>query len=44
VLRVPSVVVPNEFNYVLNPSQPAFPRVRIGDPIPFPFDPRLAAL
>jgi RES domain-containing protein len=41
VLRVPSVVVPNEFNYVLNPSHPAFADVGIGDPIPFPFDPRL---
>ena len=41
VLRVPSVVVPNEFNYVLNPSHPAFTDISIGDPIPFPFDPRL---
>jgi len=41
VLRVPSVVVPNEFNYVLNPSHPAFADISIGDPIPFPFDPRL---
>lgn len=41
VLRVPSVVVPNEFNYVLNPSHPAFADAAIGEPIPFPFDPRL---
>jgi RES domain-containing protein len=41
LLRVPSVVVANEFNYVLNPSHPDFSRVRIGTPIPFPFDPRL---
>jgi RES domain-containing protein len=41
VLRVPSVVVPSEFNYVLNPAHPAFADLRIGDPIPFPFDPRL---
>jgi RES domain-containing protein len=41
VLRVPSVVVPNEFNYVLNPSHPAFADISIGEPMPFPFDPRL---
>jgi RES domain-containing protein len=41
ILRVPSVVVPVEFNYVLNPSHTDFPRVRIGAPMPFPFDPRL---
>ena len=41
LLRVPSVVVPNEFNYVLNPSNPDFVQVRIGTAIPFPFDSRL---
>jgi RES domain-containing protein len=41
LLRVPSVVVPDEFNYVLNPSHPAFARVKIGPPRAFPFDPRL---
>lgn len=41
LLRVPSVVVPHEFNYVLNPLHPAFPRVRKGTPVSFPFDPRL---
>jgi len=41
VLRVPSVIVPNEFNYILNPAHPAFADITIGDPIPFPFDPRL---
>lgn len=41
VLRVPSVVVPNEFNDVLNPLHPDFAEVRIGAVIPFPFDPRL---
>ena len=40
-LRVPSVVVPVEFNYVLNPRHPDFSRVRIAAPMPFPFDPRL---
>lgn len=41
ILRVPSVVVPLEFNYVLNPSHADFPRAGIGTPMPFPFDPRL---
>ena len=41
VLRVSSVIVPNEFNYILNPSHPAFADITIGDPMPFPFDPRL---
>ncbi len=40
-LRVPSVVVPMEFNYVLNPRHPDFARVVVGTPLPFPFDPRL---
>ena len=41
VLQVPSVVVPDEFNYVLNPSHPDFRRVSVGPPRPFPFDRRL---
>jgi RES domain-containing protein len=41
-LRVPSVVVPSEFNYVLNPAHPDFPKIRIGAATPFPFDARLA--
>jgi len=41
VLRVPSVVVPGEFNFILNPSHRDFLRIRIGAPKPFPFDPRL---
>lgn len=41
VLRVPSVVVPSEFNYILNPLHPAFADIRIGDPMFFPFDLRL---
>lgn len=41
VLRVPSVVVPGEFNFLLNPAHRDFGRIRIGTPTPFPFDPRL---
>lgn len=41
-LRVPSVVVPGEFNFLLNPAHRDFGRLRIGAPTAFPFDPRLA--
>lgn len=41
-LRVPSVVVPGEFNYVLNPAHRDFKRVKIGQPEPFSYDSRLA--
>ena len=41
VLAVPSVVVPEELNYVLNPAHPAFRRLEFGRPIPFLLDPRL---
>jgi RES domain-containing protein len=40
-LRVPSVVVPMEYNYLLDPRHPDFARVTIGPPLPFPFDPRV---
>jgi RES domain-containing protein len=43
VLRVPSIVVGGEFNYLLNPRHPDFARLEIGDPQPFSFDPRLSA-
>lgn len=42
-LRVPSAVVPGEFNYLLNPAHPHFKQVKIGPPEPFDFDPRLTA-
>lgn len=41
-LRVPSVIVPSEFNYVLNPTHPDFARLVIGPAQPFPFDARFA--
>ncbi len=41
-LRVPSAVVPGEFNYLLNPAHPDFKHVKIGKAEPFTFDPRLA--
>ena len=41
IFRVPSVVVPIEFNYLLNPNHPDFARIQIRAPLRFPFDPRL---
>ena len=43
VLKVPSAVLPVEFNYLLNPAHPHFARIR-GTATPkqkFPLDPRL---
>lgn len=40
-LRVPSIVIDGEFNYVLNPAHPDFAQLKIGVPAPFSFDPRL---
>jgi RES domain-containing protein len=40
-LRVPSVVVPGEFNYLLNPAHAGFKRIKVGKPEPFAFDPRI---
>jgi len=42
VLRVPSIVVDGEFNYLLNPPHTDFARLTIGTPIAFSFDPRLS--
>jgi RES domain-containing protein len=41
VLRVPSTLVPEENNLLLNPSHPDFCRLRMAHPISFRFDPRL---
>ena len=42
LLRVPSVVIPSEHNYLANPQHPDFSRLIIHPPQPFSFDPRLA--
>jgi RES domain-containing protein len=42
VLRVPSILVPGESNYLLNLRHQDFAKLRIGTMIPFQFDPRLA--
>jgi len=41
VLRLPSVVVPAEFNYVLNPAHVDFGEIALEDPFPITLDPRL---
>ena len=41
VLRVPSVVVPAESNYVLNPTHPDFSKIQIGSQQELHIDPRL---
>ena len=41
VLKVPSVVVPVEFNYLLNPKHPDFFKIRCVQPQPFSIDFRL---
>ena len=41
ILRVPSVIVESEFNFVLNPLHRGFSSIRIGAPVPFRFDARL---
>jgi RES domain-containing protein len=43
ILAVPSVVIPHEWNYVLNPGHADFRRLVIGRPEPFGFDPRMWA-
>lgn len=41
VLRVPSVLLPSESNYLINPLHPAFGEMGIGDPQALQLDPRL---
>jgi RES domain-containing protein len=41
ILTVPSIVVPDEYNYLLNPTHPDFAKIEIGKPIIYYFDPRL---
>lgn len=41
VLQVPSTIIPSESNFLLNPAHRQFPKIRIGKPVRFHFDPRL---
>lgn len=40
-LRVPSAIVPVEFNFLLNPEHPDFQLITIGQPQPYDIDSRL---
>ena len=42
-LKVPSAVVPLDFNYLLNPLHRDFAKLQIGTPQKFRFDPRLGS-
>jgi len=38
VLRVPSALLPDEYNFLLNTQHPEFFRLSFGEPLPFRFD------
>jgi RES domain-containing protein len=40
-LAIPSAIVPEEWDYLLNPAHPAFGRLKFGRSVPFLLDPRL---
>lgn len=41
VLRLPSAIVPTEWNYLLNPAHPDFSKISVGPKRPIQFDARL---
>lgn len=41
VLKVPSVIVKSDFNYLLNPNHPDITKIKIKDTVPFIFDSRI---
>lgn len=41
VLKVPSVIIPEEINYIINPAHKDFKHIKIGKPQPFYLDPRM---
>ena len=41
ILTVPSAIIPEEQNYLLNPAHRGFKQVRLRRSIPFHFDPRM---
>lgn len=43
ILAVPSVIIPDERNYLLNPKHPQFAKIKIGKSEDIAFDPRLLA-
>jgi RES domain-containing protein len=43
LLKVPSAIIPEEHNYLMNPLHPQAAKVKIISSLPFRFDPRLVA-
>jgi RES domain-containing protein len=41
ILKVPSAIVPEEFNFLLNPTHSKTGKVKVIDKVPFKFDERL---
>jgi RES domain-containing protein len=41
LLSVPSVIVPCDHNFVMNPAHPDYKTLKISSPRPFSFDPRM---
>ena len=41
LLRVPSAVIPSEYNFLINPRHPEISKLRISRKFPFRFDPRV---
>lgn len=41
ILRVPSTIIPSEYDYLINPLHPDLKSLKISKPVPFSFDPRL---
>jgi RES domain-containing protein len=40
-LKVPSVILPEEFGLLLNPRHPKAGGLKVSKPVPFRFDPRV---
>lgn len=40
VLKVPSVVVKGDFNFIINPRHKDYKKIKVIKTVPFPFDPR----
>lgn len=43
-LRVPSVTVRGQHNYLINPAHPAFPKIEVSEPEPLDLAPRITGL
>jgi RES domain-containing protein len=41
LLKIPSVIIPSEINFLINPAHPDFNKITIRPPQPFDFDKRL---